>query len=361
MDYYRRSIDSCIEIYRARPSQRFIMCTLAGYFPVLQRLPEGTLAAIVRGGDLHVGERGCLGIVTSHDGGESWSRVQIIAADGPDNRNQAFGVTSNGTLVLAYMKGDQYINGEFQWCVPSRPAPAPIYIRRSIDGGVRWSAERREFPIAAANTANPYGKIIELPSGVLLMNVYGTTASMPQGCTWVVRSYDDGLTWTDVSVVATGFSETGLLALPAGRIIAMMRGDLATLEDRVWQAISDDGGYTWSLPTPVTDPGEHPADIIRLLDGRLLATFSHRHPPFGVRALISSDEGKTWKLNERITLAWESRTVDCGYPSSIQRPDGKVVTAYYTYESDGPWAMWLPDRPVGVHAAAVIYDSMHLP
>jgi len=361
VDYYRRAVDSQIEIYHTRPSRRFIMCTLAGYFPILDRMADGTLAAIVRGGDLHVGERGWLGIVTSPDGGESWSHVRMVAAEGPDNRNQAFGVTSTGTAVLVYIKGDDYVNGEFQWNLPAKEAPDSVYLRRSQDSGWKWNAEERICPIPDATDANPYGRIIELSDGTLLMNVYGATATTTQGCTWVVRSYDGGKTWGDPSLIAERFTETGLVSLPSGRIIAMMRGSLATLEDRVWQADSEDGGYTWNEPRPITDPGEHPADILCLQDGRLLLTFSHRHPPFGVRALVSSDEGQTWNQDQRCTLAWESCTIDCGYPSSIQRDDGKIVTAYYAYESQGPWSMWLPERPVGIHAAAVIYDCDDLP
>ena len=90
MDCFCRAATTQIEIYSAQPSQRFMICALAGYFPVLQKLADGTLAAVVRGGDLHVGERGWLGITTSADGGESWSLVQPIARQGSDNRNPAF-------------------------------------------------------------------------------------------------------------------------------------------------------------------------------------------------------------------------------------------------------------------------------
>ena len=41
---------------------------------------------------------------------------------------------------------------------------------------------------------------------------------------------------------------------------------------------------------------------------------------------MSSDEGKTW--SDPIRLA-HSLAGDCGYPSSVQRADGKIVTAYY--------------------------------
>jgi hypothetical protein len=361
MDYYRRKADSQIEIYRTRPCKRFIICTMAGYFPVLQKLANGTLAAIVRGGDLHVGERGWLGITTSIDGGESWSHVRVISNEGPDNRNPAFGQTSAGTLLLAYMKLDAYDNGEWQRGAPPRKLPPPFYLRRSSDGGCSWGKEERVYPIADATGLSPFGKIIGLPDGTLLMSLYGAAQDEAGVRAWVVRSTDDGRSWGDPSCIAHGFNETALVSLPSGKLIAMLRGDTSTPEDSVWQAESQDGGYSWSEPRPITDAKEHPADIIRLDSGRLLLTFSHRQPPHGVRALVSRDQGRTWELDQKITLVAESRNYDCGYPSSVQRDDGKILTAYYAYESLGPWEMWRTEFPVGIHAAAVLYDENDLP
>jgi hypothetical protein len=129
----------------------------------------------------------------------------------------------------------------------------------------------------------------------------------------------------------------------------------------VWQVDSWDGGYAWSEPRPITEVDEHPADIIRLASGRLLLAFGHRQPPYGVRALVSHDDGETWEFERTITLTADSRTADCGYPSSVQRKDGKVFTAYYAYESQGPWRMWRPELPIGIHAGGVLYDEEDLP
>ena len=360
MQYYRREADSQIEIYRAQPSKRYIMCTLAGYFPVLQKLADGTLAAIVRGGDLHVGERGWVGITTSADGGESWSRVQRIASDGPDNRNPAFCQTSAGTLVLTYKKLGPYVNGEWQRNASQGQVPFPIHIRRSNDGGRTWGEEETVFPINELTEGSPFGKIIELPDETLLMNLYGrTTEASGEYRAWVVRSRDDGQTWGDSSCIAVGFGETALLYLPSGKLLAMMRRE--TPPYNVWQTESWDGGYTWSEPKPITGDQEHPADLIRLTRGRLLLTFGHRQPPYGVRALVSHDDGETWEFDQKIILVSESTSRDCGYPSSIQRDDGKIFTAYYAYESQGPWAMWRAGLSIGVHAAGVLYDEDDLP
>jgi hypothetical protein len=49
-----------------------------------------------------------------------------------------------------------------------------------------------------------------------------------------------------------------------------------------------------------------------------------------VLAKFSSDEGQTWGAPLRLAQTLES---DCGYPSSVQRADGKIVTAWYSKAS----------------------------
>ncbi|MBI3943785.1 MAG: exo-alpha-sialidase [Chloroflexi bacterium] len=358
--YFRRAVASQMEIYYTRPTQRYIICTSGGYFPVLHQLSDGTLAAIVRGGDLHVGERGWLGITTSKDGGESWSMVRPVASEGPDDRNPAFTQAADGTLILAYVKLDSYVNGEWLRDAPPRKTAKPIYLRHSTDGGDAWTDEQAVLPLPDFIGGSPFGKMIQLPDGTLLMHFYGRIAAEPkQDTSYLWRSQDNGRTWGDVSLIAAGFNETALLNLPSGKIIAMLRNAAAAQD--VWQAESTDGGYTWSSPRRITNEQEHPADLIRLQSGRLLLTFGHRVPPYGVRALISHDNGASWDFDHKITLVNECTGRDCGYPSSIQRQDGRIFTAYYAYESIGPFAMWRSELPIGIHAAGVLFSEDDLP
>ena len=43
-------------------------------------------------------------------------------------------------------------------------------------------------------------------------------------------------------------------------------------------------------------------------------------------AVAVSNDGTTWSAPVRLM---NSTAMDCGYPSSVQRADGKIVTAYY--------------------------------
>ena len=64
-----------------------------------------------------------------------------------------------------------------------------------------------------------------------------------------------------------------------------------------------------------------------LWDGRLVVTYGYRNPPFGIRARISEDNGKTW--GDEIILRDDGGNFDLGYTRDLLRPDGKLVTIYY--------------------------------
>lgn len=48
---------------------------------------------------------------------------------------------------------------------------------------------------------------------------------------------------------------------------------------------------------------------------------------YGVVVRFSGDDAATW--SEPFTLIDDLASGDSGYPSSVQRADGKIVTAYY--------------------------------
>lgn len=92
---------------------------------------------------------------------------------------------------------------------------------------------------------------------------------------------------------------------------------------------SDDNGANWRHVTrTVPDTGRgNPPSLVKLRDGRLVVTFGYRAEPFGIRARISGDQGKTW--SDDIILRSDATDWDLGYTRSVQRPDGKIVTVYY--------------------------------
>jgi hypothetical protein len=93
---------------------------------------------------------------------------------------------------------------------------------------------------------------------------------------------------------------------------------------------SGDRGATWHSDGPVADTGEfggNPPMLLKFQDGRLCLTYGYRARPYCIRARFSRDEGKTW--GEVLTIRDGGAAWDLGYPRSVQRPDGKIVTVYY--------------------------------
>ncbi len=89
-----------------------------------------------------------------------------------------------------------------------------------------------------------------------------------------------------------------------------------------------DGGHTWTrICRDAVVDAWNPPSMIKLSDGRICITYGYRGVPKGIRARISEDDGVTW--GSEIMLRCDAATWDMGYPRSVQRPDGKVVTIYY--------------------------------
>jgi len=80
-------------------------------------------------------------------------------------------------------------------------------------------------------------------------------------------------------------------------------------------------------PVPDTGMGGNPPTLTKLQDGRLCMTYGYRAAPFGIRARLSTDQGKTW--GPQIILRDDGGCRDLGYPRTVQRPDGRIVTVYY--------------------------------
>ena len=99
---------------------------------------------------------------------------------------------------------------------------------------------------------------------------------------------------------------------------------------------SHDDGRSWSfLSTPEPDTGEgNPPSLVRLKDGRLCLIYGVRAQPYGIRARLSDDRGKSW--GSAIHLRDDGGSSDVGYVRSVVRPDGMVVAVYYFSDRTGP-------------------------
>ena len=169
-----------------------------------------------------------------------------------------------------------------------------------------------------------------------LLFVTAAKQDREEGRPLVVRTTDGGRTWKFVSWI--GPEPAGFAIMPS-TVRLGSRELLTTLRvhegQRRWIDAwrSADDGATWTLVgRPVADTGEgNPPSLIRLADGRLCLTYGYRAAPYGIRAKLSSDGGRTW--GDEITLRAGAGGRDIGYPRSVERPDGKVVVVYYWHDT----------------------------
>ena len=136
-------------------------------------------------------------------------------------------------------------------------------------------------------------------------------------------------------------SETAILNLGGGKWLAAAR---TTSPADMHYYASDDNCKTWKALGAITGASQHPGHLLRLKDGRILLSYGDRTGTVhGIEVRVSSDEGKTWSEVVRV-VDWTS---DGGYPSSVQLPDGQILTAFYARRVTGH------DR---YHMGTVIWD-----
>jgi len=154
-----------------------------------------------------------------------------------------------------------------------------------------------------------------------------------EGHVFCAKTKDGGKSFRFVSWIGPepkGFAiMPASVRLPGSRILVAVR---CRESGRNWIDLygSDDRGRTWEYmnkPVANTGVGGNPPTLMKLVDGRLLLTYGYRDPPFEMRAKLSSDEGESW--GQEVVLRTGGGNHDIGYPRTVQRSDGKVVTVYY--------------------------------
>lgn len=313
------------EVHAAEPfvalsnAERVVAAKGEGYFPVMIKLRDRALGAVIRGGAGHVGLGGRLDFIRSTDGGRTWSKPVVAIDSEWDDRNPAFGQMSDGTLVLAYGESHSYRpDGEFDLAA----GPYLSFLVTSSDSGQTWS-QKRPFSAPWPN-ASPYGKIAVCKDGTALMSIY----QMPSNVMGILRSKDNGKTWGDFSPVPGSHDETLVIELPDRRLMAFTRRDGET-DFGLLLSESDDKGYTWIRSRKLLKALQWPFDATLLRSGHLLLSYGSRLDRYGAGVMLSKDLGNTWDEEHRVLLGWDSLSNDTGYPSTVQLDDGTIVTMYY--------------------------------
>jgi hypothetical protein len=155
-----------------------------------------------------------------------------------------------------------------------------------------------------------------------------------EGRIFTARTTDGGLTWKFVTWI--GPEPSGFSIMPSSIRLSDSK-ILTTIRRKEGEAhwidayLSTDNGDSFQFLNKPTDSTGgsvgNPPSLLRLNDGRLAIIYGYRSAPFGIRARLSKDDGQSW--SKEIMLRADGGCWDLGYPRSVQRPDGKIVSAYY--------------------------------
>ncbi|RIQ10822.1 sialidase family protein [Jiangella rhizosphaerae] len=286
-------------------------------FPDAVRLADGTIVLAYHYADGHTSANGVVRMVRSTDGGATWTDpVTVAATPGADNRDPKLSVLSDGTVLLTVFRTD--------WS--TRPeSNLGTFVYRSADGGLT-------FPeVTQIESAQPgawqHGPAVELLNGDILQPLYGYGAR-------VARSTDGGRTFpaaNELTVVEDDerFSngEPNIVRLPSGELVMQIRrhDNVLGIESESVLVRSYDDGRTWTAPEPTGLPASS-AHLLLTDDGSVLMTYGNYaqpgRPTYGV---LIADPSGSWTRHRPVPL-YNSGWEDQANPTSVQLDDGSFLS-----------------------------------
>lgn len=312
-------------------------------WPTIARDRQDHLLVVYSGGrEAHICPFGRVELIRSSDGGHSWSWPEVVLDTPIDNRDSGICVTPAGSLVVTTFTSLAYQNvlehakdwpaeRLARWQSVNRRTSAQqrtylldTWMLRSTDGGMTWSAPFR-VPLNS-----PHGPAILSDGRLLYAGKQLWSSGQKVG---VCESRDDGKTWSWLADIqarpsdkVAEYHELHAVETASGRLIVHIRNHNALNRGETLQCESDDGGKSWSVPHPIGVWGL-PSHLLRLRDGRLLMSYGYRRAPFGNLARLSGDHGHSW--SEPLVISGDGAGADLGYPATVERSDGKLITVWY--------------------------------
>lgn len=220
----------------------------------------------------------------------------------------------------------------------------------SDDNGRTWSLTA-PMPLPEKRELRPhYGRIAELPDHSLLVtgHVFATLADQRD---WIfspciLRSTDEGMTWSDPEIVARGepdigncYNELGLLALGGDRLLAFWRMNPVHYGMTLYgfRSFSADAGRTWTPPEQCLQ-GPAEMDLLHLPGGGIMITGVSLS---GVLYTVSFDQGLTWAYQGHIydkhpkEKAW-----DWHYSYTVELDAETLLTVYSRQNEKGVFGVY---------------------
>ena len=340
-------------------------------WPTVARLKNGRIAVAASGyRTAHVDPFGKAVMSVSEDGGKTYSRPAPIIDTPLDDRDSGivpFG--ESGLVLTSFGLSPEYLRDWYSRYSPSYTQVDKNYVlsyldnitdgdvekylgatyRISYDNGVTFG------PIMKSPVTTPHGPTL-LPSGNMIWVGCLHSAEVnndPETEHERIRAYtlstEDGRMEEIGRIVFEKNSgllpcEVHTLALDDNRLIAHIRSDS---KFNIYQSESSDGGKTWSAPHALNEEnGGAPSFLFRHSSGAIIALYGYRELPYGIKAMFSFDEGKSWDVGHTVyespitdDIGW-----DIGYPSCIELDDGSLLTVFYSHTGPNTPAVIMQNR-----------------
>ncbi len=290
-------------------------------------------------------------LARSLDGGETWTTERHLDLLPPD------GTRESGILIEGGGKPDRDCPGGIDFSNPNfaltarmnDPDSGTSRFYYSLNRGRNWEGPFKIPNFGQKGTAARTDYLIEGKHDLTLF-LTAAKSNGKEGHVMVVQTHDGARTWHFISFI--GPEPTGDdFAICPSSVRLSPTSVVTAIRHRHWIEVwrSDDNLKTWTfLNKPIPDTGKgNPPSMVRLKDGRIVITYGVRVPPYEVRARLSQDGAQTW--GPEIILRTGAANWDIGYPRTVQRPDGKIVTVHYWDES--------PEKDG--YIAATIWDPGH--
>ncbi len=220
--------------------------------PALIVSTKGTLLAFAEGRKGGRGDAGDIDLVLrrSTDGGKTWGALQLVWDDGENTCGNPCPVVDATTgavhLLLTHNLGKDH---EAAIVAGKAVGTRTVWILRSDDDGLTWT-KPREISAQVKREgwtwfATGPGVGIRMRSGRLVVPCDAKDVGGKRGYAFVISSEDGGATWAAGGIAGDAWNECQVAELADGALLLNMRNH-GTRNRRRGVSISRDGGRTWS-------------------------------------------------------------------------------------------------------------------
>ena len=335
--------------------------TYSGW-PSIIRAEDGALVVAYSGHRAgHVCPFGKEYIRRSYDEGKTWQNPMIVCDSPLDDRDAALVKMSGKDMAVnfftlgrhdyetIYFKdqdtpikrfGREYLN-LLADDVDDRYAGRFVSI--SHDDGFTWE------PAVRVPVFTP-GGFKQISDGSYLIVSQRDEEEQKRGCQELaVYRSTDAIHWELISRLPRCENSDGLnhwepdvAELPDGRLLCMIRMEnygYKGEENHIFTlaaSYSSDKGYTWTVPKLLGNDGS-PGGLYVHSSGIITCVYASRKFPYGIKAMISSDNGQHWEqdlplFTPPVDTLPAGGHGDLGYPKSVELDNGDLFTVFYTKE-----------------------------